>query len=110
MLNDTQRAALTAYTETVLPEAPEATDQAAVRQAVESLPEDQQSGIGELLAALDVFGFTGSSVRSRAQILRTVSWASSAAKTGFVSLTELVCRTVGQDKPAQQRQPEEVAR
>jgi len=102
-MNDTQRAVLATFCDTVVPsiERPDDPDGFWARKASDlgvpgiaedllaQLPPDQQHGLGLLLEALADQGFLRASQASREQVLRNVSMVDPQAGAGIASLTSM---------------------
>ena len=102
-LSEAQRATLRALCDTIVPSiehepdptgfwARSATDlgtDEAIAQALELMPPDQVEGLGQLLDALAMQGFLGSSQLSREQLLLNLQLASRDAAFGVGALTAL---------------------
>lgn len=78
----------------------------ALAEMLETLPEDQQDGMGQLLDAVGAQGFAEASQRSREQLLRNVSLASPDAAAGVGALAGLTLMLhYGSPDPATGRNP-----
>jgi choline dehydrogenase-like flavoprotein len=102
-MSEAQRATLRALCDTIVPSiahepdptgfwARSATDvgaDEAIGQALELMPPDQVEGLGQLLDALAMQGFDGSSQLSREQLLLNLQLASQDAAAGVGALTAL---------------------
>jgi choline dehydrogenase-like flavoprotein len=103
-LTESRRAALRAACDTIVPRIEHADDadgfwarratdvgaDAAAEQLILALPDEQRTGMLELLDGLDALGITRVSPRSREQILGTVSLLGSQAAAGVGALIGLV--------------------
>lgn len=100
MLNDAQRKTLAALVDMVV--AMQKTSQStaetapSVQAEVESWSAEDVAGVAGLLDVLAIYGFARSSVRSRQQTIRTISFASTPARGALERLQELALSAANQ--------------